>query len=134
MVTACWYCGVIVFLYRGFHALPPLGEPGNHRFSVIIAARNEAANIVSCLESIFAQSIAPDRFEVIVVNDRSTDTTAEIVTQLEHRFPNLSHLNIEATPTGVSPKKWAVAQGVAQARHEIIVFTDADCRVSPTWI
>ncbi|MBN1578908.1 MAG: glycosyltransferase [Chitinispirillaceae bacterium] len=133
-VASCWYCAVVLFLYRGLLALSPAGEPRDHRFSVVIAARNESGNIGACLESVLRQSIASDRYEVIVVDDRSTDGTGEIVADFQSRHPQVSLLKIEATPSGMSPKKWAVAQGVARARHEIIVFTDADCRVGAAWL
>ncbi|MBN1308352.1 MAG: glycosyltransferase [Chitinispirillaceae bacterium] len=133
-VSACWYCGAVVFLYRGLRTLTSGGESRNHRFSVVIAARNEAGNIGACLKSVVRQSIGSDRYEIIVVDDRSTDGTGEIVTDFQRRYPQVSLLSIEATPPGVSPKKWAVAQGAARSRHEIIVFTDADCRVGAAWL
>jgi cellulose synthase/poly-beta-1,6-N-acetylglucosamine synthase-like glycosyltransferase len=133
-VVACWYIGVVLFLLRGLHALHPAGKPGNNRFSVVIAARNEAANIGPCLESVFSQSIASDRFEVIVVNDRSTDATGEVLGRFGRRYPRLSTITVAETPPETSPKKWAVAQGVARARNEIVVFTDADCRVPAAWL
>ena len=48
--------------------------------------------------------------------------------------PNLSIITITQTPPGIALKKHAVAQGIAHARNEVIVFTDADCRVLPTWL
>jgi cellulose synthase/poly-beta-1,6-N-acetylglucosamine synthase-like glycosyltransferase len=49
-------------------------------------------------------------------------------------YPNLSIVTITQTPPGIAPKKYAVAQGIAQANNEIIVFSDADCRVLPSWL
>ena len=133
-VTACWYLGVVFFLLRGLHGLTPAEQAHGHQFSIVIAARNEENNIAHCLDTVFSQTIDPNRFEVIVVNDRSTDATQEIINRYKKRFPQLTSITIDTTPAGISPKKHAVTQGVARAKYDIIVFTDADCRVPPTWL
>lgn len=134
VITGCWYLFCVFFLYKGLRILPTAGKPGGHRFSVVIAARNESQNIGPCLDSLFRQSISPERFEVIVVNDRSTDMTLSIVNQYMRQFPRLHLVHIHKILPGYSPKKYAVSQGVQTAQHEIIVFTDADCRVPATWL
>ena len=132
--AALWYCGTILFLCAGLRRLPPAGQAGNHCFSIVIAARNEAPNIAALLDSVMAQTIPVQRYEVIIVNDRSTDETAAIVEGYANRFPNLRLYSINAAPPGIAPKKYAVSRGVAASRHEIIVFTDADCSVPATWL
>lgn len=134
VITALWYGGTVLFLSGGLRRLPGPGTPANERFSVVIAARNEASTICACLDSLVAQTIAADRYEIIIVNDRSTDNTEALVNGYIGRFPNIRQLVVTQTPDGLSPKKYAVAQGVAVARNEIIVFTDADCRVPPAWL
>jgi cellulose synthase/poly-beta-1,6-N-acetylglucosamine synthase-like glycosyltransferase len=114
--------------------LPAAEGPHCLGFSVVIAARNEEKNIEACLASVLDQTIGRDRLEVILVNDRSTDRTAHLAQAMARRFPNLSVLSIAETPPGISPKKHAVDQGIQAARHEIIVFTDADCLVQATWL
>jgi cellulose synthase/poly-beta-1,6-N-acetylglucosamine synthase-like glycosyltransferase len=128
------YLGVVVFLRQGLVRLPAAEGPHGLSFSVVIAARNEEKNIGACLASVLDQTIGRDRFEVILVNDRSTDQTAILAQAMARRFPNLSVLSIAETPPGISPKKYAVHQGITAAKHEVIVFTDADCRVLPTWL
>jgi cellulose synthase/poly-beta-1,6-N-acetylglucosamine synthase-like glycosyltransferase len=107
---------------------------GGNSFSIVIAARNEEKVIARCLDSILNQTIHSDRFEVVVVNDRSDDTTLSIVKNYESRFTNIRSITIENCPEGVSPKKYAVSQGIAITRNDIIVFTDADCVVKNTWL
>lgn len=133
--SALWYVGAIFLLFRGMRHLrtPSLQIPGN-RFSIVIAARNEQNEIAACLDSIFAQNIDSERFEVIVVNDRSTDATPSIVDGYKKLHANLHLLTITTTPPHISPKKFAVSQGVATAKNSIVVFTDADCRVQPAWL
>lgn len=132
-VTVYYLCAVL-FLLRGLHRLPPPGTPANLSFSIVIAARNEAEHIGPCLESIFRQSLPKSRYEVIVINDRSTDATETICAGFANRFPNMRTLPVSETPPGIAPKKYAVSKGVNEAKNEIVVFTDADCLVSTAWL
>jgi cellulose synthase/poly-beta-1,6-N-acetylglucosamine synthase-like glycosyltransferase len=132
-VTVYYLCAVL-FLLRGLRRLPPPGMPANLSFSIVIAARNEAENIGLCLESIFRQSLPKSRYEVIVIDDRSTDATGAICAEFANRFPNMRTLKVSETPPGIAPKKYAVSKGVEEAKYEIVVFTDADCLVSAAWL
>ena len=128
------YLSVILFFSRGLRRLSPSSAPHNHRFSIVIAARNEERNIEKCLMSVLSQTIGAGRYEVILVNDRSTDATAAIAANSAKSHPNLSVVTIAETPRGVSPKKHAVLQGILRAKEEVIVFTDADCVVPSAWL
>ena len=94
------------------------------KVSVIIPARNEEKNIGRCLESLLKQDY-PD-YEVIVVDDRSTDKTAAIVKNLQSEHPNLVLLPIEELSSGWTGKNHALHQGVALAKGGWFLFTDAD--------
>jgi len=74
------------------------------------------------------------RYEVIVVDDRSTDDTPQILRDAAATHKNLRVVTITETPPGTSPKKHAVTTAIAAAQNEIIVFTDADCVAPPTWL
>ena len=91
--------------------------------SVIIPARNEEASIARAVESVAAQ---PEIEEVIVVNDQSTDRTADIIAELATRTPKLKILNTDALPPGWVGKNYAVALGAAAAQGDWLLFTDAD--------
>lgn len=91
--------------------------------SAIIPARNEEASIARAVESVAAQ---PEIAEVIVVNDQSTDRTAEVLAELAARIPKLKFININSLPPGWLGKNYAVAQGAATAQSEWLLFTDAD--------
>jgi cellulose synthase/poly-beta-1,6-N-acetylglucosamine synthase-like glycosyltransferase len=134
LIFALWYLVALLYLRRGLARLPTADSPSGHSFSVVIAARNEESVIGECLETILRQSIPPERFEVIVVDDRSEDRTAEVVERMASEHRNLRCVQIEEVPPGISPKKHAVAAGVSEAIHPIIVCTDADCRVPSTWL
>jgi cellulose synthase/poly-beta-1,6-N-acetylglucosamine synthase-like glycosyltransferase len=130
------YIAAVVFLSRGLCRISSgsPASPHNLKFSIVIAARNEERAIKRCLNSVLNQTIGVSRYEVILVNDRSTDATASIAGEVAARHPNLSIVSVRETPAGMSPKKYAVSLGIASASNEIVVFTDADCVVPPTWL
>ncbi|MBL8027171.1 MAG: glycosyltransferase [Fibrobacteres bacterium] len=110
------------------------GATANPFVSVIIAARNEEKNIGDCLTGVLSQNYPADRLEVIVADDRSTDSTASIIKEFAEKNVAVKLVTISECPTGFSPKKHAVSCAVKMAVGEIILFTDADSKVPPTWI
>jgi cellulose synthase/poly-beta-1,6-N-acetylglucosamine synthase-like glycosyltransferase len=104
--------------------------------SVVVPARNEEANIEHCVRSLMASTYSRERFEVVVVNDRSSDRTSEILSMLQAEFPHLIiHNTLEdLSNSNLQGKPRAVHQGITRSRGEIILMTDADCIVAPTWI
>ena len=101
--------------------------------SVLIAARNEESYLSECLESVLNQSYDPGRFEVIVINDHSTDRTESICQEFARRFLNFSYANAREY-SALKGKTNALDQGIEKARGEIILITDADCTVPRTWV
>ncbi len=128
------YIGIVLFLRSGLQNLAGETKISNLSFSVIIAARNEEKNIARCLRSVCDQTISSDRFEVIIVNDRSSDNTGKIVEEILLQYDNIKTLNISEITEMISPKKNALSAGIHKAKCEILVFTDADCVVKPTWL
>ena len=138
LLSAAGFAAAILFLRCGLRRIntQPLSADNVAplTFSVIIAARNEERNIAGCLQSVFAQDISISRYEVTVIDDRSEDSTPDILQEHLHHHQNLRIITVAETPPGASPKKHAVTQGINAASNEIIVFTDADCRVPPKWL
>ena len=97
--------------------------------SIIAPARDEARHIESAMRSLLAQDY-PD-FEVIAVNDRSVDGTADILARLQREDPRLIVLQVTDLPEGWLGKNHANALGAAAARGELLLFTDADVRMTP---
>lgn len=93
---------------------------GRSEVSVIVPARNEEASLGTCLESLVGQSGV--EFEIIVVNDHSTDRTAEIA----RSFPAVRLIDAGELPPGWTGKNNAVSCGAREARGEWLLFTDAD--------
>ena len=100
------------------------------KVSVIVPFRNEEANLRRLVESLKAQTHAS--FEVLFVNDHSTDDSLNVLRQLvEKDIPfSFSIISLE----GIQGKKAAIAAGIAQASGEIIVTTDADCWCNENWL
>ena len=98
--------------------------------SVIICGRNEASNIKKYLPSILTQDYPV--FEVLFVNDHSSDESDVVLASLQAKFAQLKIVQ----PTDFLPgKKQAILAGIKNAAHEILIFTDADCRPSSRhWI
>lgn len=101
-------------------------------FSVIIAAHNEYENLKALLPSVLEQDY--NDYEVIVVLDRSDDGSQSLLNDFQQKYSQLKYLEIDATPANWSPKKWAITKGVETAKHEHLVFTDADCSVPKCWL
>jgi chlorobactene glucosyltransferase len=97
--------------------------------SVIIPARNEERNIDRCLQSLFKQSY-PD-IEFIVVDDRSSDETPRILSELEKADARLHIVHGVELPPGWAGKPHALVQGAAAARGEWLCFMDADTFAEP---
>jgi cellulose synthase/poly-beta-1,6-N-acetylglucosamine synthase-like glycosyltransferase len=105
------------------------------RTSVVVAARNEENNIEKCLQSLLKQTYPTNSYEIIIVDDGSTDNTASIVKSFSERFANIHLLSLMFdSEQKVGRKPIALAKGIAQATGEIILTTDADCIVPPQWI
>lgn len=100
-------------------------QPGQAPFvSVLIPARNEALNIAACVRSLLAQDYPA--FEVIVLDDSSTDGTRVILEGIRKENPQLKILNGQPLPSGWLGKHWACHQLDKAAQGELLLFTDAD--------
>jgi Glycosyltransferases, probably involved in cell wall biogenesis len=92
--------------------------------SILVPARNEAHNIERCVTSLLEQDYPC--FEVLVLNDHSTDNTGEILARLQCRDARLKVLNGKDLPHGWLGKAWACQQLSEAATGELLLFTDAD--------
>ena len=124
LLGACWFIAGMLRHRGKVHAeLVPLA-------SVVVAARDEAAHIACCLRALLAQDYPPERYEIIVVDDGSTDGTGHIVREFSGETASVRLLRTQ----GSGSKKAALSLGITRARGEVILTTDADCEVAPGWI
>jgi chlorobactene glucosyltransferase len=97
--------------------------------SILVPARDEAAHITACLRALLAQRYAP--YEVIALDDASTDGTGALLAELAQADARLRVLRGRPVPPGWLGKQWACAQLAEAARGEVLLFTDADTRHAP---
>ena len=133
------YSGLIIYYRQSWLSIPEFfistKEINNTKISVIIPARNEEQHIGICLTSILHQNYPAHLFEVIVVDDHSTDATAAIVKSFSAN--NVKLISLEDFTDGAtlnSYKKKAIDIAIQQSSGTLIVTTDADCIVPTTWL
>lgn len=131
IVFVAWI--VIVLIWKsGLQKTTILNNSGKEQYenneqplvSIIIPACNEEKAVEQCLESIVNQDY--QNFEIIVINDRSTDSTGLIVKKLKEKYPQIKTIHIKELPEGWLGKNHALYTGVMEARGEWLLFTDAD--------
>lgn len=125
------YVALVIIFITGWLRTPyfPVEKhkTSGQKISVVIACRNEESDLKKLLDALQNQSVK--NFELILVNDHSTDATKAIMDSEQSKFQNV--IIIDAEGYG---KKQAIRQAVGIAKGELIVTTDADCRPEPTWI
>ena len=107
------------------------------KISIIIAMRNEEANIISCLQAISEQNYSSTLFEVIVVDDHSSDNSISVVKQFSQSHKDAISIFLLELKEGSSEnrfKKMAISEGIKKASGELIITTDADCIAGKNWL
>lgn len=124
------YLAMFIFIYLNLAGITPFRPVTTGRVfvSVIIPARNESGNLPDLLENISLQDYPADSFEVIVVDDNSTDRTFETASGYTgiHNFKVLRNKG--------EGKKSALLTGAENATGTLVITTDADCRTGNSWI
>lgn len=136
-----FYAGIILFYrhawlkIKDFTSTPDIQAVNQVFISVIIAARNEEKNIRSCLQSIIKQTYPENLFEIIVVDDHSTDTTAVVANSFKNDNIKIIKLeNFTGSTILNSYKKAAIEMAIGVSKGSLIVTTDADCIVEDKWL
>ena len=134
------YAALLLYYRAAWRSIPCFRHPASGirypvSISVIIPARNEENNLPALLKGLTEQSYDKNLFEVIVVDDHSTDDTPEIVKQFAVAGIKLISLKDHVPSQGInSYKKKAIEIAIAQSKGEFIVTTDADCVVPTNWL
>ena len=133
-ILASWFY-LLVYMLKSFRQSPKLQRYNmsvSHKtpkISVILPARNEEKYIAKCLDSILKQDYI--NFEIIAVNDSSTDRTGDIIRQFTRKSPKIVAVSAGPAPLGWVGKNWACFQGYLNATGDMFLFTDADTIHSP---
>lgn len=140
VIVAILYAILVISLALGWCRLSDfscdsnIASPSTTFASIIIALRNEENNIAFCLNELFEQDFLPANFEIILVDDHSVDSTISAVNEFVLKHSNVKLVSLASLPQSISGKKAAISFGVGQARGELIITTDADCRFSKDWL
>ncbi len=100
--------------------------------TVVVAVRNEEANIINLLNDLKSQSYSSNLFDVIVVDDHSTDNTAQLIEDYDMANLRLIKLNLDKPIN--SYKKKAITEAIKLSNAKLIVSTDGDCRLNKDWL
>ncbi len=112
---------------------PVRSKKKNIPVSVVVCARNEEANLKELIPILLKQDYA--EFELLLINDASTDDSLKIMKDFENQNPNIKVVDVVANDTFLSSKKYALTLGIKASKYDFLLFTDADCRPnSNQWI
>jgi biofilm PGA synthesis N-glycosyltransferase PgaC len=130
VIPTLFYCLILLEICRNLRKVKPFKQEAIPltKVSVVIACRNEEKNLPFLLIDLHSQDYNPELFEVIIVDDNSTDNTLRTALA----YNQIKNLKILRNP--LNGKKSAVRTGVANSSGELILTTDADCRMGEKWI
>ncbi|HJP29589.1 MAG TPA: glycosyltransferase [Candidatus Latescibacteria bacterium] len=143
--TTTYVAGLLWFLRgaRRAESSPEAGSaptipPTLPAVAVVVAARNEVNHVEACLRSLSAQTFPADRYEVVLVDDGSTDGTGElartVAAELCRSGSRIRVLDGPSTYGAGGSKKAALGSGIAGSSGELVLTTDADCAVPAGWV
>ena len=130
IIPSLIYFFILLEIYRNLRKVKPSIQEGIPviNVSVVVACRNEEKNLPELLNDLSSQDYNPNLFEIIIVDDNSTDYTFGIASDQK----NIKNLKIFHNPE--RGKKSAIRAGIKAASGELIITTDADCRMGKKWI
>lgn len=129
------YAITILLFLAGWILNKPYRQSGDipgTRISILIPVRNEEKNLPKLLKDLLKQSFPQNQFEVIIISDHSTDSTASIIADYHKNHSNFRYLLLNEPVN--SGKKSAIEEGMKMARYDLVITTDGDCRVHKDWL
>jgi cellulose synthase/poly-beta-1,6-N-acetylglucosamine synthase-like glycosyltransferase len=134
LVITLSYGIFVLSLLIGLRRLPAGSNSLKYSVSIVVAVRNEERSLRPCIEALLAQDYPRDLLEIIMVDDRSEDTTRSVIEEYTEKNDTLKCVSVQEVPAHFSPKKFALTKGIQAASGEIICTTDADCVPPVTWV
>jgi glycosyltransferase involved in cell wall biosynthesis len=143
MLTITFYIFIVIVAIQLFYYVGIFGKfayakaqkstPKRIPVSIIVCAKNEAENVAKFVP-LLAEQDYPD-FELVLIDDASSDNTLELFEAFEKQYSNVKLVKVENNEAFWGNKKFALTLGIKAAKHEYLLFTDADCRpTSKDWI
>jgi len=135
IIISIIYFILIISLIIGFNRIilfKANNLPNHHGFTIIIPFRNEAENISALAKSLQQINYPKTHFEIIFINDASTDNSVPLLT--EFIIKNQHWKLLDNRRKSNSPKKDAIETAINQAKYNWIITTDADCEVPKKWL
>ena len=132
ILSAAFYFAVHLGLTIGLRRCKQAKNHIQPFVSVIVAARNEEKTIGLLLDCLSRQTYV--HYEIIIINDRSTDNTAALIAGFQKNNPAIKRIDIATVPSDMPAKKNALRAGIEASTGDILCFTDADCFPPPAWL
>src|SRR6056297_2237402 len=126
------YASLILILIYGWNK-PALKEPTGDievTVSIIVAFRNEQKHLPGLIHNMYQQDFSKEKFEIIFINDHSSDLSLQMI----QKYDKQKRIQVLELSESFQGKKRAIAKGVAHAKGNLVLFTDADCSFSANWI
>jgi poly-beta-1,6-N-acetyl-D-glucosamine synthase len=134
LLLSLFYFVVILLIINALKRLEYKSPRKSHSISLVIAARNEEKRIIPTLESLQRLTYPPEHYEIIFVDDASSDGTASLIASYCDRNPHWRLITLNEKSHQLRGKKRALKEAIGQAKYDIIFTTDADCQVPEKWL
>ena len=134
IVVVCIQVVYYLFIFSRFaFSTPNPVSQKNIAVSILICAKNEAENLKSFIPLVLQQDYP--EYELVLINDASYDNSLEIMEEFAHQHDNIKIVNVENNEAFWANKKYALTLGIKAAKHDFLLFTDADCKPNSTqWL
>ena len=132
--SLCLYSLFTIYFTVGLHRLKIFNRKKYlPTISIVVAVRNEESNLQLLLNSLVEQDYPKEKMEIIIVSDRSTDSSWQIINDFSNLYPFVKGIQLEEKTDDMTPKKYALTCGINNTGGEIILSTDGDCIVPKGW-
>ena len=132
--SVCLYVLFTIYFTIGLHRLKIYKKKELlPTITIVVAARNEESNLQQLLKSLVKQDYPNEKMEIVIVSDRSTDGTWQIINDFSNLYPFVKGIKLEDINDDMTPKKHALTCGIKNSSGEIILSTDGDCLAPKGW-
>lgn len=134
LILSIIYFFILLIFILGIFRLKRDSNTKIQNISVIIAARNEEQHLPGLLDKLVNQSYPKENYEIVIADDRSEDSTSQIVQDYQKDYFNIKLVKIEHENKDLVGKKAALDAAIRISEYKILAFTDADCLPGKNWL